>query len=244
MKENEKIFKNATDNLERKKYEVVLNQTKNKKSEVLDFFAGFFTSQAVTFLLGSLAWFCSIEDNYDNGPQIRTNGIYGEISYVQAIKNAYIFDDWRHGKGGIFQGIAGLIAYFVAVYIGLQSAKRLEKQRASDILNGIDTLKMGTGLGVKGLFKELGPNIYKILSSLSEIDRGYFGRLVSGKLEDVDYETCVSIIDGYLKSHPEEYEEIIKVIDEAVLPESIKKKYGKGKTISFGAARKIAEIKR
>ena len=244
MKETAKVLRTATDNLERKKYEVVLNHTKNKKSEVLDFFAGFFISQTVTFLLGSFAWFCSVDDNYDNGPQIRTSGIYGEMSYVQAIKNAYVFDDWRHGKGGVFQGIAGLIAYFLAVYIGMQSSKRLEKQRASDILTRIDNLKMGMGLGVQRLFKELGPNIYKIVSSLSEIDGGYFGRLVGGKLEDTDYETCVAIIDGYLNAHKDEYEEIIKIIDEAVLPESIKKKSGKGKTISFNAASKLTEIHR
>ena len=238
-------FKNATDDLEQRKYEIVLDHIENKKSKFLDFLAGFFVSQIVTFLLGSFAWFCSIDDDDNIGPQFRTKGIYGDMSWGQAIKNAYVFDDWRHGKGGVFQGVAGLIAYFVAIYIGLQSAKRGTKNRASEILNEVDLFKyFGRGIAIKNLFKELGPDIYKIVSSLSEIDCGYFSRLISGKTEDTDYETCVAIIDGYLKSHPKEYEEIIKVIDEAVLPESIKKKYGKGKTVSFGAAKILSEIKR
>ena len=45
-------------------------------------------------------------------------------------------------------------------------------------------------------------------------------------MSTLNYERCVAIIRGYLKAHPEEYAEVIKVIDEAVLPEDIKKKYG------------------
>ncbi len=75
-----------------------------------------------------------------------------------------------------------------------------------------------------------------IISKLSAQDRGYIENLLSGGLNNANFETAVAIIEGHLKSHPDDYAEIISIIDEATLPRDIVEKYGAGKTVSFVAA--------
>ncbi len=109
------------------------------------------------------------------------------------------------------------------------------------ILKLLEKLKLGD-VNIQRVTKVLNESyikefVNKMLKSLSKVDRGYFDNLAAGNLNDADYETCVAIVSGYLKSHPKEYNKVIAIVDEATLPPEIVKKYGKGKTISFAAAK-------
>ncbi|MBP5794851.1 MAG: hypothetical protein J6W41_02445 [Alphaproteobacteria bacterium] len=229
-----------------------------KGSSFGSFLKGFASAQTIAFVIGSLSFLVfqgrlvTAEEqyeanaehfgyghvNYDDYDDTYDSGIYGDMSYGQAIKNAYLLDDWRKGEGGVFQGICGMLSILIALGVGVSNAKEKnnEKNRkASEILKQLEQLK-NYGIDAPTLIKDLTPSINKILESLSKIDRGYFDNLIAGGLNKADYETCVAIVSGYLKSHPKEYNQVIAIIDEATLPPEIVKKYGKGKTISFAAA--------
>ena len=60
--------------------------------------------------------------------------------------------------------------------------------------------------------------------------------LLNGGLENANWDVANAIVAGHLKSHPEDYNEIIKIIDQATLDPALVKKYGKDNVMSFGAA--------
>lgn len=224
-----------------------------------DFLRVFFPSQMTLFLLGSVAWLTahhyqgSQDDNVfytaadqevaDLSWETPTYWIYGDMSYGQAIKNAYLWDDFRNGKGGLFQGICGLLSILISVGIG---TKRLKDTFKTNLKNAktdfaqLEQLK-DYGIDAEKLINDMEPFIAKLVSKMSEIDRGYFDNLLAGGLDKANYETCVSIIAGHLKSNPEDYNKLVEIIDENTLPEKIRKKYGK--TISFGAAQAMKEVR-
>lgn len=207
-----------------------------------DFLKLFFISQMVTFAIGNFWYFLADDyDGYDDGLDVYHNNAGGrKISYWQAFKEAYGLDsEARSAKVYYVTLIVSCIVFVIGGYSVVSDGK-------DDRLRFLRTLEQlkDYGVNVEQLLADMGPRTNKIISSLSKLDRGYFDNLARGGLNKAGYETCIAIVEGYLKSHPKEYEEIIKVIDEAVLPESIKRKYGKGKTVSFGAAKTLSEIKR
>lgn len=244
------------------KYEIAQNQldaklniiSQNDKSlmqkpQLASFAKGFFVSSILGFLAGSVFFLLndgrdSTDYPYGHEPGFTPHEIYGNMTYGQAIKNAYLLDDWRHGKGGIFQGMCGMFFVALSIIVGAGMAEETgsdnEKKtaKAKKILKELEQLK-DYGIDVSELIKDLTPSIKKMLVSLSAIDRGYFDNLATGGLDKANYETCVAIVEGYLNSHPKEYNKVIEIIDEATLPAEIIKKYGKGKTISFAATQKL-----
>ncbi len=264
QQEIERLKKAGKKLLDRKKRIVVLHERDNVNRAI----QGFFVAQMVTFLAGSISWFFDVGGLYTNerGEDLSyleafksaygmgaTNQIPGHY-YITIIVSCVLFV--------MFMGI---IAPYDKIseqsFIEFKNARKKpegmlkgkwdaknrkdyeEIHWAERIVDRLEALK-DYGVNVPLLLENMGPNINKIIKSFSKIDRGYFDNLARGGLNKADYETCIAIVEGYLKSHPKEYEEIIKVIDEAVLPESIKKKYGKGKVISFGGAQALSQIKR
>lgn len=242
-------MQDAAAELRGRKYLEVLKATGVTRNAFMGFVGGFARVNTIALVVGSLAFLFSartqFEDEYGNktgGPWNNPlNEIYGDdMSYGQAIKNAYLWDDFRKGNGGLFQGICGLLSIMIALGVGLSDAVGSIKdkdylKKVKNIYNQLELLK-DYGIDAKKLIQDLEPEAKKLISKMSELDRGYFDNLLAGGLSKSDYETCVAIVSGYLKSHPKEYNNIIAIIDENTLPESIKKKYGKEKTISFGAA--------
>ncbi|MCQ2562502.1 MAG: hypothetical protein MJ158_02725, partial [Alphaproteobacteria bacterium] len=220
------------------------NESLRQKSEIVSFTKGFFVSDMIAFILGTW-WFAGndgpVDYPFGHEPLFTAYDMYGDMSFGQAVKNAYLLDDWRHGKGGVMQGICGLVSVLIAIGVGADWASSTTKtneeksNKAKYLLKELEQLK-DYGVDTPKLVKDLTPSIKKILEAFSEIDRGFFDNLLAGGLDKANYETCVAIISGYLKSHPKEYNKVVEIIDEATLPEEIKKKYGKGKTISFAAA--------
>lgn len=251
-------LQNATKELMGRKYWEVMKATGVKNKAFHGFVSGFAAANAVALLIGSFAWLMAWEHdkdavadynanpNYYSADEIPseadgpTYGIYGDMSYGQAIKNAYLWDDFRKGNGGLFQGICGLLSVVIALGAGASLALKNVKdkdylKKVKDIYDQLELLK-DYGIDAKKLVQGLEPEAKQIISKMSELDRGYFDNLLAGGMTKANYDTCVAIVSGYLKSHPKEYNNVIAIIDENTLPESIKKKYGKEKTISFGAA--------
>lgn len=234
-----------------KKFGTIFKHTSKKDLAFGDFLRKFFQVQAISFLIGSMAFLFSGRTQSENDYGEKTGGIFNnplneiygdDMSYGQAIKNAYLLEDWRNGEGGVFQGICGLLSMIIALVLATLEGSRKVKSnmiKSKTILLQLDELKK-YGIDVKQLIDKLGPGAEKLISAMSEKDRGYFDNLVAGGLDKANYETCIAIVSGYLKSHPKEYEKVVKIIDEATLPDEIKQKYGKGKTISFDAAREIS----
>ena len=198
------------------------------------FLRNFFTIQTAMFIAGSMAWVIG-QCKDKHGDRFWVAGqMYENVSYGQAIKNAYLLDDWRHGNHGVFQGLMGMLSIIISLVLAGKSVKTARKE-AEETLKQLEQLK-DYGVDMPQLIKDLTPSIKKMLASLSKVDRGYFDNLAAGGLEKADYETCVAIVSGYLKAHPKEYNKVIAIIDEATLPPEIVKKYGRGNTVSFAAA--------
>ena len=230
----------------------ILKERFKRNSGFSGFLSNFFASQMALFLLGSFAWLTSHhhqgsqdddvfytaadQEVADLSWEAPTYWIYGDLSYKQAVKNAYLWDDFRNGKGGLFQGVCGLLSILIAIGIGAKGLKDTFKtnlENAKIDFAQLEQLK-DFGIDAKRLINEMEPFIAKLVSKMSEIDRGYFDNLLAGGLDKADYQTCIDIVAGHLKSNPEDYNKLVKIIDENTLPEKIRKKYGK--TISFGAA--------
>lgn len=246
-KKAEKL-KKAKEKIQDKKIKAV--GKKLRPQAFSDFLKYFFVGQMIGFVIGSTSFALEefggpeiIGEHYDEelGQTVIdwSESMYDGISYWQAIKNAYGFGDWKDGTAQR-QMIANLIFTMISLSIALKKSRTKQKQKANEILSKLERLK-GFGIDVEQLATDLTPSINKMLESLSAMDRGYFDNLAAGGLDKAKYETCVAIIAGYLKSHPKEYNKVITIIDEATLPEWIKKKYGKGKTISFGAAQALVQ---
>lgn len=249
-KEKKEVQKREFAKMQIKKLGSIFKQTSKKNSAFGDFLRSFFQVQVIAFLTGSMAFLFSgrtqFVDDYGNTTgglfNNTLNEIYGDdMSYGQAIKNAYLLEDWRNGKGGVFQGVCGLLSMIIALSVAtVAGAKKIKSNvfKSRNILLQLDKLKK-YGVDAKQLIESLEPSVVKLISKMSEKDRGYFDNLASGGLDKANYDTCVAIVSGYLKSHPKEYNKVIEIIDEATLPEAVKKKYGKGKTISFAAAQEL-----
>ena len=237
-------MKTATQELVGRKGWEILKATGVQKRAFHGFVRNFALVNSVALLVGSAAWALSRHhegtdddtifhtaadiETADFSYDSVTYGIYGDMSYVQAIKNAYLWDDFRNGKGGLFQGICGLLSILIALICGVGGAKEaiddktyLEKVR--NIYKQLEILK-DYGTDAQKVMQNLEPMAKKLISKMSELDRGYFDNLLVGGLNKADYETCVGIIAGHLKASPEDYNKVVMVIDEATLPESIKKK--------------------
>lgn len=255
QQEQDNMAQKAQKKVLAQKLRVVAKYSDIKKHNAFTaFLKEFATVQAVSFIIGSVAFLGGKVLDREYVPMderdIHTGyvaPIYGgSMSYSQAIKNAYLLDDWRHGNRGVFQGICGLLSLFLAYGFGTSEFKKQKKsdeKKYGEILAQLESLK-DYGIDVPQLIQNLTPNMEKLISKMSEKDRGYFDNLVAGGLDKANYETCVAIVSGYLKSHPDEYNKVIEIIDEATLPETIKKKYGKGKTISFAAAQEMHKSNR
>lgn len=249
----------AMQKLQDMKRQVITSKSGGRAKQFGGFCAGTFVTFAVHFLLGSLAWWTSYEhtgiddnenfhsavdaENADLSWETPTHWIYGDMPYDQAIRNAYMWEDFRNGNGGLFQGICGLLSIAVSLFAGTYVArfvKQDQNKQAQEILDQLDSLKT-YGIDAKKVLNNLKPEVEQLVSKMSELDPGYMENLLSGGLTKASYETSVSIIGGFLKSHPDQYNRIVQIIDESTLPEEIVKKYGKGKTISFGAAQTMME---
>ena len=71
---------------------------------------------------------------------------------------------------------------------------------------------------------------------MSELDSQYLENLLDGGLETANWDVANAIVAGHLKAHPEDYNEIIKIIDESTMDQELVKKYGHGQVMSWEAA--------
>lgn len=239
----------------------ILQKQDEKKSNVGIFLRRFWLANMIAFLSGSFAWFASKgETVYDDkdGEMTGRKGdvimydaspfyhIYGDMSYTQAIKNAYAFEDLRNNKGGTFQAICGLMSVLLALGYGIAGTRKKTKEhklweRSKEKLHLIEELKI-YGINANKLLTELSDINLQILEKMSEMDRDYLNNLLSGGLSGANSDIVNAIISGALRSHPEDYDKILQVIDNNTIPFEIMKKYG-DKTVSFYMASVMAEKK-
>ena len=215
------------------------------------------------FALGTLAYSGAKMPDFDKPvkwedrePGI-TSAVYGELSYGQALKNAYLLDDMVHGRGGVFQGICGILVTLLSLGAGvgmyrstISDRRRHQQDRhilLQRVVDNVDALKNWVSIDkdiLRRILDSLDGFATELVTKMSELDRDYLDSLVSGRMNGVSYNIASAIIAGHLKSHPEDYVRLVSVIDEATLPQDIVKKYGRGKTVSFGAARAMKELNR
>ncbi|MDE6478388.1 MAG: hypothetical protein K2L94_04035, partial [Alphaproteobacteria bacterium] len=182
------------------------------------------------------------------------NDFYHGVSYGQAVKNAYLFDDFIHGNpGGTWQAIAGLIAILVTLELArrktkdkfddIPSVKREKDARNKYIHDIYSQLEMLKDYGVRtdDVISSLRGYAVKLVTKMSEMDRGYLQNLLNGGLENANWDVANAIVAGHLKSHPDDYNEIIKIIDAATMDPAIVKKYGRDGIMSWGAARAMMQ---
>lgn len=244
-KEQARLAK-AKEKLERAKRRIIARRV--RPFLLCSVIKGALLGQIVGIALGSAAFGLdkALEGEWDPNTNTETKARYD--TYVEAISSAYGMGDWKDDpfNAGL-DTFMNLLITCVAMGIVVSKDAKSKKEKTNELFRALEKMKQGGRDAIfepVSLMESLNIDVNKILESLSKADRGYFESLAKGKLNTLNYERCIAIIRGYLKAHPKEYEEVIKVIDEAVLPEDIKKKYGKGKLLSFGAAKALSEIKR
>lgn len=233
-----------------KKFGSILKHTSKKNPAGFDFLKNFAAVHYVSFLVGSLAFFFSGQTQFEKANGTTAGGlinnplnqIYGnDMTYGHAIKNAYLLEDWRKGEGGVFQGICGLLSMAIALIIATRASAGKVKSnliKSREILRKLDRLKE-YGIDAKKLIKDLEPGVDGLIYKMSEQDKGYFNNLIEGGLDKANYETCVAIVSGYLKSHPKEYNKVVEIIDKASLSNTTQNNHDQGKMISFIAAQEL-----
>ncbi len=200
------------------------------------------------WMLGSAAWLFADDGGRKKG-----------IPYKTVMKQQFFFKDAFNDnatKQERMTGAVGSISNYLAICaIMIMFEALLRKRRLSftakeswdasvqRLLETADSLKK------VGISAEEAEWVHKqcgewIISRLSELDRGYLENLLSGGLENVNYETAAAIIAGHLKAHPKDYAMITKVIQEATLPREIVKQYGDGKTASFAVAQAMNDLQK
>lgn len=206
-------------------------------------------AQATLLLLGSAVWTLGLflsEDMSNVYPHLdfSEEKNWVDQSYGDAMK-----DLWFMNKLATLpkERMVQIIALFATVGL-IYSIVRLNKEVKKDKNFTIDQLYLHSEtLKQYGLSSKDIEECYKrcgdlIISKMSEMDRGYVENLLVGGLNNANYETVVAIVEGHLKAHPDDYQQIIQIIDEATMPPELVKKYGKGKTISFGAAQVMSDM--
>jgi len=99
------------------------------------------------------------------------------------------------------------------------------------------------GVNVEHMIYSFKDYAAKLVSKMSEMDRGYLENLLKGGLENVNWDVANAIVAGHLKAHPEDYNEIIKIIDESTMEPKLVKKYGKSGIILPAAAQTMVPTK-
>lgn len=252
-KEQEQKKKKEKERLQRAQEKLENKMRKEKKQVVAkevkpflqySFLKGVLIGQFVGIGLGSAVFGLDELSAGDWDPNTNSEVTPVYNSYGEAIRDAYGMGDWEDEpfRAAVVTFLNLLITCTVMGII-ISKDRKSKKDEMNQVLEDLRKITW-SGVDVDEIMRRLGPSATKMLESFSAIDRKYFDHLAKGGFDKANYETCVAVISGYLKSHPKEYEEVIKIVDEAVLPEAIKKKYGKGKTLSFGAAKALSEIKR
>lgn len=167
--------------------------------------------------------------------------IGGAVKSTQKSKDEIDADNWQRANYNRRQRDqhAKLVDY---VYRNLETLTDYEYIRADDSIFGREPADKGVyAPGYREMYDVLQKYAMTLVPKMAEIDRHYFDNLVSGGLENANWDVANAIIAGHLKSHPEDYNEIIKIIDESTMDPALVKKYGKGKTVSFGAVQAMAQ---
>ncbi len=184
---------------------------------------------ALTFMMGSFIWIICHE------PESENTKTYGD-----ALKSAYFMGD-KIGVDTVCHMVA--MAVIAAISVMAYSAKRDERfdgvsHTVHYIYDIVEDLKR-PGLSPSTIATVQEKCVPLVISKMAARDRGYIENLLRGGLDKASYESVVAIVKGHLESHPEDYAEIVKVIDAATIPDEINKKYGK--TISLPAALAMKE---
>ena len=242
-KEQARLAK-AKEKLERAKRRIIARRV--RPFLLCSVIKGALLGQIIGIMIGSAFFGLDhlFEGEWDPNTNTETTARYD--TYGEAIRSAYGMGDWEDDPFGAgFDTFMNLLITCVAMGIVVSRDAKDKKEKTNRLFRALEKMKNGCGtVELDRVIEELNIDVNKILESMSEKDRSYFESLAKGNLSTLNYERCVAIIRGYLKAHPKEYAEVIKVIDEAVLPESIRKKYGAGKITSFVGAKTLLEIKR
>lgn len=153
------------------------------------------------------------------------------------------FNNWNNRDLRVLRAYVGLVMVLVSALFSVVSAANMPLITVDDIKkililwqkNDIESIKMEEFIN-----EDI---IGKIISHMSGKDAKVFNQMLNGEI-NVSYEVAVKIMEGHLKTHPEDLQMVFDFFDERSIPQEIKEKYGAGKTISFEAAAKLNEIKR
>lgn len=227
----------------------------NTQSYVVNGVAATLFANLVFFAMGSAAWSLrnSVATGADGTTAVTpglTNKIYGDTSYAQAVKNAYMFDSVSDGRGGMFQALCGTIAVLFSICAGVgiartskQIAQMIHDDKIRAMIDDVDKLAM-PGLSrdaIAHIVACVADYMPHIIANMAAIDRKYMDNLAAGGLNDADFQVASAIVAGHLKTHPADYQKIISIIDSATLPAHLMSD-GKN-TLSFVAARAMGRVR-
>ena len=165
-------------------------------------------------------------------------------SYTDALRRAYdvtiLTDASRRAHtdaSGIPDGVYTLVSIqMMAVAAAIArvgakddmqiAAKTVECLNGHIYANRLNYSLVRTLVGLSGCKDEkLHPICCAVIKEMSAKNPTLFRRLLSGWTFDVTRDYAISVISGYLKTHPDEFRRVLDVYDADSLPKSLMRKY-------------------
>ena len=149
--------------------------------------------------------------------EVRDNGYY--IPFV----------DWR-----VIRAYVGLIAVILCAAWSVKTVKEDKTAKTKHIREILTAWEQNDFKKLDGfmhtVFSSDGVDVMKlaakIIQHLSKKDQTVFEKLITGDVK-VSVETAVAVMEGHLKSHPEDMELVMSTFDERSIPEEVMAMYNK-----------------
>jgi len=185
----------------------------------------------------SNGWYVKHTDSYVMGGQV----IEGE--------HIYTYDENAKGqfrpRGVWWVNMAFLLTGICIVIGELNKARKENKKIQSDnksarMYNEIAKQAVDTMLELKEFGHKLNLNerdietivekVPDVISRMSEAERIYFDMLMNGEIDIASNKSfcdmAVAVMEGHLKTHPEDFEQILQKFEPKSIPQSLMNKYG------------------
>ena len=133
--------------------------------------------------------------------------------------------DWR-----VIRAYVGLIAVILCAAWNIQNIKEDKKEKTQHIRKILaawknnDFAKLDSLVNSYSKGSDVNIMMLKIISHLSKKDQTVFEKLITGDAK-MSVETAVAVMEGHLKSHPEDMKLVLDTFDENSIPDIIKQKY-------------------
>lgn len=189
---------------------------------------------AIVFLLGNICYQFWGADEFELDAQnnVRSNPLY--TPYKQALHDAY----WPITDGKFTPTVGWAANMLIAIFVATSAAKFVKDRRNNNLIlekqktaiNLMDEIQKSTKIKLSdqqiSALQAVSQNIIKNMSADSRV---YFDMILNGDIsadnEKDILQLATTIMEGHLKSHPEDFKKVLAVFDTRSIPQHLIEQY-------------------